>query len=156
MKVEIGIFTPSAQVISVRSHGPEFQHKTFDINSIEWQQLIEPQEIKKNYDITTCDISGMLIQLKEEIAKEHRMVNKFKELGYESTMLQTGGMKHAGCIKKTDAGWYQFTYNFDGDNTWWIISYNKENELEGDEPFYTTEETEFVDYVVHLHNLKKE
>nr|WP_263327100.1 hypothetical protein [Neobacillus sp. Marseille-Q6967] len=45
MKAELGIFTPSAKVISVREHGPVFQHKIFNRDSIEWKQLIEPNNI---------------------------------------------------------------------------------------------------------------
>jgi len=39
-----------------------------------------------------------------------------KEMGYVASMLQTGGMNHAGSIEKVDGGYYQFTYNFDGDH----------------------------------------
>jgi len=155
MKAALGIFTPSAHVISVRYHGPQFQHKTMDVNSLEWQQLIEPQDLKANYDITRCDLSDTLIQVKQEIAKEHNIVLKLKEMGYVASMLQTGGMNHAGSIEKVDGGYYQFTYNFDGDHVWWLISYDVEEEITDDEPYSSLEEDEFLNYILQLKDLKK-
>lgn len=165
-EVKPGIWTPKAKVICYECHGPTFKNRDFDpetrtfsdktLSQEEWEKVISETEVKEGYIVTLCDDCGEEIQVDESVAAEHNLVLRLKEAGIDAAMAQTGGMNSACEINTSDKGWYLATYNFNGDDQWWICRYDKDGEhVDVHDDFNTPSNDEAFNYITKQDDVKR-
>lgn len=152
MEAKLGVWTPWALILCVECHGPQFRDNEFDTESDVWEELLQPQELKGKNGLTKCDKCGTSIQLDYDIAMEHELGFALKVMDVPATMEQTGGMNHALVIPCVDGGWYNITYNFEGDHLWWCSRQDEDASQVG-EPFRTEKAEEMMEYVYQLEDV---
>lgn len=129
LKAKRGVWMPTAAVLCLECHGPNFPRYSHDPFSEEWEELIRPTEIEEGKAVTFCDRCREDIQVYESVAFEHNMVGLLQRNGVKAEMEQTGGMNSAGSVFCTDNNFYLFTFNMDGDNEWGITKLTEDYEL---------------------------
>jgi hypothetical protein len=152
-----GIWTPWALVLCYKCHGNTFDRgfgdvKVIDAETMEkYEALVSPKEHEA---LTPCDKCGRHIVLPDSIAVEHNMALELKLAGIDAHLEQTGGMCDALCVQAVDGGYYYMTYNFDGDNGYYLSKFD--NESEWLEDFATQTETyeEMLETIKALSDLK--
>lgn len=166
MKVKPGIWTPWAKVVCFECHGPTFKNRDYDretgkfcdktLSQDEWDKVTAEAEVDERNRVTFCDDCGKEIQVDDSVAAEHNLVLRFKEAGIDAVMVQTGGMNSACEINTKDNGWYLATYNFDGDEKWWVCRYDKEGDLiNHDDGFTGTTDDEAFNYITNQSDVKR-
>lgn len=167
MKAKSGIWTPWARVVCYECHGPTFKNRDYDpetgswhdrtLTEEQWEQVRTELEVDEGKRITSCDKCGQKIQVDDSIAAEHNMASRLKEAGIDASMAQTGGMCSACEINVADDdGWYYATYNFDGDEKWWICQYDKEGALRNyDDNFTSISDDEAFNYITGRDDVKR-
>ena len=170
-----GVWTPWAQILCYKCHGNEFP-VTFQndegkyvsemrkkYNEVDWANKLLKHSIASGNKVTFCDRCECDVQLDESIAEEHNMVKALRALNMNAHMSQTGGMNSAcELFKKTDEvidveteyhPFYYVTYNFDGDNKYWISGYDKNDEWIEDETFGFDTFEEMLTHIKTLTNV---
>lgn len=151
--VKEGVWTPTAAVLCLACHGPQFREKVF--GDLEWQAMTSPLPIERNNRITYCDHCGDPIQIQASICGEHNLMRDLRKEGIDANMWQTGGMNSAVGITKSQykledvideiIPHYLITYDSDGDNRYVLI----------DETHQTTFSTESATHMfLHILSLK--
>lgn len=152
-KAKLGIWTPWAQVICYECHGFTFPKTISDgehgfktvertISEFEQKRNTTLLPLEENQAITFCDKCGQAIRTYDSVANEHNLVKALRDLGIDAYMEQTGGMNSACSVYKNFIGpfekdsyppFFMATFNIDGDNKWYIGSYDELGEwLEDD------------------------
>lgn len=156
MKVKPGVFMPTARILCLECHGPNFPRKQFDPSSEEWERQITPQPMEEHHEMTFCDQCGEDIQMEESIAREHNLVKALKDRGYAAYMEQTGGMNDAGSVETTDGGYYMFTYNFNGDDGWWLIRYDEDGDpVDSVDQYSTYSDVAILEHILRQKDIKR-
>jgi hypothetical protein len=119
-KARPGIWTPWAEVLCVICHGTKFPSGELSVDKL--NEMMTPTYIEKDCGMTSCGKCGVAIQLDDQIAEEHNIVIRLKELGFDANMEQTGGMNSAASVYLDNGK----TYDPEGDlqNPWIYITWN--------------------------------
>lgn len=151
-----GVWTPHGIVTCVICHGPEFPHKTFEVDSEEWEYFKHPSELREGKAVTLCHYCKDEIQVYETVAREHNMVLRLQQAGVDATMAQTGGMNSAGEIPATYDSYYLFTWDFVGNDKWWLVLYDSEGEDLGEKYWLSTELDDILfEHIITLKDVKR-
>jgi hypothetical protein len=150
-----GVWTPYGIVTCVICHGPEFPHKTFDVDSEEWERFKHPCELRKGKAVTLCHYCKTEIQVYETVAYENNLSIRFQAEGIDSNMAQTGGMNSACQVYTTDGGCYLITWDMDGDDKWWAIRYDHDENTVETYGFETRFTDDMFEYIVEAEAIKR-
>lgn len=96
-----GVWMPTAQVLCYECHGNE--RLPYPKTKEEWDEAIQPAELKYGNAITFCDGCGTAIQVDEDVADLHNLVDYLRTRGFACEMRQAGGMLPAMCVPVDEA-----------------------------------------------------
>lgn len=127
--VKEGVWTPTAAVLCLACHGPNFKRKVYE--GLEWEIIKAPVAMEPGNNITYCDHCGDPIQINASICGEHNLMRDLRKEGIDANMWQTGGMCSAVGITKRIykpedvvdeiIPHFLITYDVDGDNQYVLI-----------------------------------
>lgn len=168
MQAKLGIFTPKGQVLCYDCHGNDFPNTSY--TDEEFEKFEESVHLRAGNYYTKCDKCRGFLQITDSVANEKNLEYELREMGYDAEFQQTGGMNSACILYIRDETvshpfdeeieeegifppMYYVTYNFDGDNEFYICGFDKYNdEIEGTEFSFETYE-EILNYIKSLTNL---
>lgn len=155
MKVKHGIWTPNAKIVCVACHGRRVNRGFGNIHMIPESDLY-PQDLEEGNGITNCDKCGEPVQIEDGMALEHKLAAKLRFHGISAEMWQTGGMNSACGIDKDSEDQYALvTYNWDGDNMFYLGNYNSEGEWVEADDYSTKHFDEMVEFILKMKGLKR-
>jgi hypothetical protein len=138
--------------------------KTIEIELSEFEQkrCTTPLPIEEGKRITFCDKCGQDIQVYDTVAVEHNLVKKLRDFGIDAFMEQTGGMNSACCVYKKYMGplekdtyppYFMATFNWDGDDVWYIGSYDELGDWVEEEGVSFDNEKDIVNWFLENNNI---
>lgn len=164
MRAKPGIWMPTAAVVCYECHGPVFPRTGYNpdtrefydkqLDEYEFERLSSALEVKEGNALTFCDRCGDTIQVGDSIAAEHNMARRLREHGLDASMAQTGGMNSACEIAVSEDRYYLATYNWDGDDQWYLVEYEDLSPVD-DEAFVTADDDVLFNHIIELDNVRR-
>lgn len=147
-----GLWTPWSKVLCYDCHGPKFASKTLDETALAIVND-EDQPLDEEHAVTTCELCGCEVQVRDDVAYERNIVASMLKAGIQAEMWQTGGMCAAAAILCENDEYIMVTWDADG---YWVCRYDSEGGMvQNDTETIIQTHDEVITYIASLEGLRR-